>query len=310
MYSPGGRERTQFAQRWSRFWKGLGWAAFAGEVYADGDGFTLVGTGQKPCAFGPSLFKKRARGLVVHFRSNGTLASPPIRFRSPMFGAVSGFTLGRDTLLVGTPYANASTLRLTAVLPNGSLDPWFGNAGRAKVAAPWRGRYAAMDATASVVRAGPRAVLIVAGDGGRHDAQAIRIRIVGKALQPPLLPAVADASSVTRFRCRMPGSTVQMESCLERRRLELNRHANELIRTVWRGLDDAGRRYFAAAQQGWRVYVDNECTSRSGSWVDPRYPHSYIGGTSAPLRYATCEIAQTRSRINELRKTIADYARH
>lgn len=300
MYSPGGHERTQFTQRWNRFWNGLGWHAFSGDVYTDGDGFTLVGTGQRPCAEGPSLFQKRARGLVVHFRADGSLASRPIRFPSPMFGAVSGFRLGRDTLVAGWPYANASTLHLTAVLPNGSLDPWFGNRGRATVVAPWRGQYAGMDAAVTLDKVGRRAVLVVAADGGYHQLQAIRIRTVGKALQPPLLPVSTD-NSVAKFRCRMSGSTLEMESCLERRVLKLNRRANELIRTVWKGLDDTGRRYFAEAQQGWQVYVRDECTSESRSWVEPSSPHAYVGGTEAPLLYAGCVIDLTRSRIDELK---------
>jgi uncharacterized protein YecT (DUF1311 family) len=310
MYSPGGHERTQFTRRWNRFWKGLGWDAFSGDVYADGKGFTLVGTGQKPCAAGPPLFEKKAtknRGLVVHFRSDGRLGSRPIRFRSPMMGAASGFKLGRDTLVVGTPYANASILHLTAVLPNGSLDPWFGNGGRAQIRAPWRGQYAAMDAAVALDKVGRRAVLIIAGDGGNHQLQAIRIRAVGKALKPPLLPTSAGTDSVAKFRCRMPGNTLQMESCLEQRILKLNGRVDELIRKWWGGLDDAGRRYFTAAQQGWRVYVRNECTSKSGGWVEPSAPHSYVGGTEAPITFASCVIDLTRARINELTKTVAPH---
>jgi uncharacterized protein YecT (DUF1311 family) len=310
VYSPKGHERTRFTQRWNRFWNGLGWHAFSGDVYADGNGFTLVGTGQGPCAEGPPLFKKKARGLVVHFRSDGSIVGRPARFRAPMFGAVSGFTLGRDTLFVGTPYANASTLHLTAVLPNGSLDPWFGNGGHARVRAPWRGQYAAMDAAVTFDKVGRRAVLIVAGDGGYHQDQAIRIRTPGRALRPQLLPTWASPDSVARFRCRTPGSTVEMESCMERRILKLNRRVNALIRTAWRGFDDAGRRYLAAAQQGWQVYMENECTRNSGAWSEPSSPHSYVGGSEAPLLYGTCEVALTRARIRELTTTPGNPAPH
>lgn len=300
VYGPQGHERSRFTQRWKRFWKGLGWAAFSGDLYADGNGFTLVGTGQRPCAEGPPLFKKSARGLVVHFRSDGSIVGRPARFRAPMFGAVSGFRLGRDTLLVGTPYANASNMHLTAVLPNGSLDPWFGNDGHALVRAPWRGQYAAMDAAVALDKVGRRAVLIVAGDGGYHQDQAIRIQIPGRAVRPQLLPTRAGADSVARFRCRTPGSTVEMESCVERQILRLNKRVNALVRTAWNSLDDAGRRYLAAAQQGWQVYMENECTRNSGAWPEPSSPHSYVGGSGAPLLYGTCEVTLTRSRIREL----------
>jgi len=159
MYRPEGHERTEFEQRWKRFWNALGWHAFSGSVYVDGNDFTLVGTGQRPCAYGPPLFQKKARGIVAHFRPNGTLASRPARFESPMFGAVSGFTIGRETLLVGTPYANQSRLRLTAVLANGSLDPRFGNGGRARIHAPWRGQDATMNAYATTDKVGRHALL-------------------------------------------------------------------------------------------------------------------------------------------------------
>lgn len=314
MYGPNGHERTQFERRWKRFWNGLGWHAFSGDVYADGNGFTLVGTGQKPCAYGPPLFEKKAnkaRGLVVHFHSDGSLERPAARFLAPMAGSVSGFTLGRDTLVVAAPYANQSTLRLTAVLPNGSLDPWFGNGGRARIRAPWRGQYAAMDAAVAFDKVGRRAVLLVAADGGYHQVQAIRIRTVGEALQPELLPTRPPPDSVARFRCDMRGGTVHIESCQVRRQLALNRRINHLVHTVWRLLgSDAGRRYFAEAQQGWVTYARNECTSRARAWVAPSSPQSYVGGSDAPIRFTACELGLTRARIRELVATAATLRPH
>ncbi len=83
------------------------------------------------------------------------------------------------------------------------------------------------------------------------------------------------------------------------------------MRTVWRRLgDDKGRRYFTEAEQSWETYERNECVSRSRGWSARHAPHSYAGGTSAPLRFAACEVALTHARIGELMKTAAALAPH
>jgi hypothetical protein len=51
-----------FGNRLGRFWHALGFGAFVGDVHIDGEGFTLVGTGQRPCADGPSFFRTVGHG--------------------------------------------------------------------------------------------------------------------------------------------------------------------------------------------------------------------------------------------------------
>ncbi len=51
-----------FGNRLGRFWHALGFGAFAGDVHIDGEGFTMVGTAQRPCADGPSFSAPSATG--------------------------------------------------------------------------------------------------------------------------------------------------------------------------------------------------------------------------------------------------------
>jgi uncharacterized protein YecT (DUF1311 family) len=90
----------------------------------------------------------------------------------------------------------------------------------------------------------------------------------------------------------------------------LNVRINHLIKIIWARLGAApsgatGRRYFATAERAWESYVRNECASRSRSWIDPASPHSYVGGTLAPILYAACQEGLTAARLRELTKTAA-----
>ena len=125
--------------------------------------------------------------------------------------------------------------------------------------------------------------------------------------EAPASPNRPGHYSVARFRCpKHPDTTIDFESCSERRVLALNARVNRVTETIWRRLRSAvGRRYFAKGERAWEAYVRNECAARSASWVDPRSPHSYAGGTLAPVLGGRCEAELTASRLSELTKTAA-----
>jgi hypothetical protein len=69
MVEPGGQPVPLFQQRLSKFWKALHFDAFTGSVYADGAGFTIIGTGQTTCY--ASKPAPSATGLIAHFGTDG-----------------------------------------------------------------------------------------------------------------------------------------------------------------------------------------------------------------------------------------------
>jgi hypothetical protein len=175
MLTPVGRPVPLFAKRLGRFWHGLDFGAFVGDVYVDGEGFTLIGTGQKPCAEGPSFSAPSARGLIARFRADGELVSRTTRVRSRLYGTVDAIHDGTETFAVESPYADPTRLTITARRTDGSIDSRFGKNGRASVRTPWRGFNAKLDTNAAITRAGPRAIVIVATRRGR--LQLIRLRL-------------------------------------------------------------------------------------------------------------------------------------
>jgi hypothetical protein len=176
MLRPSGRPVPLFATRLSRFWRGLRFGAFEGDTYVDGNGFTLIGTGQRPCASGPSFSGPSATGLIARFRADGELAIRPIRFPSRLSG-VQAFHSGSDTLVVESPYTDPTQLTVTARRSDGSVDPRFGSGGRARIQAPWRGPNAALDTTVSITNAGPGAIVVIATRSGHNELQVIRVRL-------------------------------------------------------------------------------------------------------------------------------------
>lgn len=157
------------------------------------------------------------------------------------------------------------------------------------------------------------AVIVAGCAGGRHSgARSSETRAAAAApLKAPVLPTTASPRSVARFPCKRGGTTVELESCSVRRVLALNSRLNRLIKLTWRRLgDDTGRRYFVTAARAWEAYVRNECTSRSRGWINPKVPHSYVGGTLAPVLDGACQVELTRARLRELAKTAATLAPH
>jgi hypothetical protein len=174
MLTPSGRPVPTFRKRLDRFWRGLGFGAFVGDAYIDGDGFTLVGTGQRPCAEGPSFSAPSSTGLIARFRVDGVPVSGTIRVPSRLYGTVVATHDGNDILVVESPYADPTRLTITARRADGSIDRRFGSNGRASIRTPWRGFNAKLDTAVSIARAGPRAVVVVATRSGR--LQVIRVR--------------------------------------------------------------------------------------------------------------------------------------
>ena len=174
MLLPSGQPVPQFAKRLDRFWHGLAFGAFVADVYVDGDGFTLVGTGEKQC---DGYRPPRAAGLIARFRTDGKPAGATVRFPSRMYGEVHAFREGEDIFLVLVPYADQTQLTVTARRPDGSVDPRFGSRGRASIRTPWRGREAALETMVSVNRANPGTLVVVATEDGRKQLQVIRVRL-------------------------------------------------------------------------------------------------------------------------------------
>lgn len=175
MLTSSGKPVPQFKQRLERFWRGLGYGAFVGTVSLDSQHFTLVGTGQKPCASGPSFSAPSASGIIERFDANGKPSGSTVRFPSRLYGYVHAFHIGDDILVAGSPYADPTRIAVIALRRNGSRDSRFGNDGRVSIRTPWRGFNAALETAVSIMRAGPNAITIVATESGKF--QLIRVRL-------------------------------------------------------------------------------------------------------------------------------------
>ncbi len=177
MLTPSGAPEPMFAQRLERFWRAHQFGAFVGDVRVDGEGFTLAGTGQKPCYDEPPGSTARATGLLAHFRTDGTPAAPTIRFPSQMYGSVQLLADGHDAILAESPYANPTEVTLTALRPSGAADTRFASHGRARIAAPWRGSSAKLSTMVAIDEAGPAEIVIIATESERNELELIRVRL-------------------------------------------------------------------------------------------------------------------------------------
>jgi hypothetical protein len=141
--------------------------------------------------------------------------------------------------------------------------------------------------------------------GGGNTASVATTGVGPPRLKPPLLPTTAGPKSVARFRCpKRPISSVDLQSCAARRVLALNAKINERSKVIWSRLGgDTGRRYFMKSERAWRAYVVKQCTSRSRAWIDPAHPHTYVGGTAAPVVFAACQEELTLSHLREATET-------
>jgi len=177
MLTPSGAPEPGFAQRLQRFWHAQGFGAFIGDTYVDREGFTLVGTGQKPCYDEPPGSTVPATGLMARFRIDGTPARPVVRFRSQMYGSVQALPDGHGEILAEMQYADPTHITLTALAPDGSTDPRFASHGSARIRTPWRGSNATLSTTVSIDQATPSEIVIVATESERSQVQLIRVRL-------------------------------------------------------------------------------------------------------------------------------------
>jgi hypothetical protein len=177
MFTPYGRAVAGFKQRLDRFWSKQKFGTFVGDVYVDGDGFTVVGTGQTDCyAFPNSNSSSKGQvGVRAHFRTNGTLPKAPVRFASKMYGSVDAFRYGRDTLLVEETYADETKLWVRLLRPDGTFDHSFGRHGQIVVLTPWRGADS-IEVEVTDATAGTHTLVLTASRGERTVALT-RVRV-------------------------------------------------------------------------------------------------------------------------------------
>lgn len=177
MLTPSGAPEPMFVTRLQQFWDAHRFGAFVGDVYVDSEGFTLVGTGQRPCYDEPPGSIARATGLIAHFRADGTPAGHTVRFPSQMDGSVQVVPDGHDAILAASPYADPTNITLTALHPDGSMDTRFASHGSARIRTPWHGVNAKLSTTVSIDEASPSEIVIVATESEREQMQLIRLRL-------------------------------------------------------------------------------------------------------------------------------------
>ena len=170
-----GQPVAHFAGRIASFWRRSGFHAFVGDTYVDHGGFTLVGTGQKPCADGPRYSAKSATGVLARFQTNGLAAAPTVRFPSKLYGGFDGFKDGIDTLILESPYIDTTRQTLLLLRPDGSTDTGFGTDGRVRIRTPWRGHDAAVATSLLVIKAGPKSLVLVVTADGHRQLQVTRV---------------------------------------------------------------------------------------------------------------------------------------
>ena len=159
-----------FAARLRRFWEALGFNAFVGDVYVAGQGFTLVGTGQKPCAESLGFSAPSATGLLARFQTDGQQAGPTIRFPSRLQAGGEVLLDGHDAIVVTGPLTDQLPLTLTALRPSGMTDTSFGIRGRVQIRTTVHG-------TISITQASPTEIVAIATGYGRNQVQLVRVRL-------------------------------------------------------------------------------------------------------------------------------------
>jgi hypothetical protein len=175
--TPSGAPVPMFATRLERFWEALGFGAFVGDAYVDGDGFTLVGTGEKRCAEGEASSAQSATGLIARFRSDGRAAAPMVRFPSRLYGRAWAFPDGHDSVLAASTWGEPAQLSLMALRPDGSADPRFASHGRVQVHTSARGNLNEELERVSVTEANPTELVLLATQSGREQLHLIRLRL-------------------------------------------------------------------------------------------------------------------------------------
>lgn len=171
MFTSSGQPVAGFGNRLGRFWRNHSFGAFVGDVYVDGSGFTLVGTGQRPCADGRRISAKSAHGVLVHFNANGSLNGPVVRFASKLYGQIGAFKRGSNTLLAETGYGSAATSLLRMIGPTGAAVTTFGKTGVVTLRLPWQA------AQPTVIDAGGAELVAVATADEQKQFGVIRLSV-------------------------------------------------------------------------------------------------------------------------------------
>jgi hypothetical protein len=131
MLSPSGEPVPHFVERIARFWKALGFrpegygskdraGTFSGNVFVQGDGFTLAGMGHRESLEDLDRVRPpRAPGLIARFKPDGELAGTPIRFRSEMLWSVTASPEGHHIMLEGTSWEHPNRQVRIVLEPDG-----------------------------------------------------------------------------------------------------------------------------------------------------------------------------------------------
>ncbi|HET8895547.1 MAG TPA: hypothetical protein VFM96_15775 [Gaiellaceae bacterium] len=176
MLTPSGHPVPLFANRLARFWRELDLGAFLGNAFVDGNGFTVIGTGQRPCDDGLYAHPPPTHGFIARFRANGQLVGRLVRFRSRM-ESVSAFKHGDEALLVTSPpLADLPDYVVTARRLDGSVDPWFGRRGRVRLPAPWQRRNATDVRMVDVSSTTNGELIVLAWQDGLYQLRFLRLR--------------------------------------------------------------------------------------------------------------------------------------
>jgi uncharacterized protein YecT (DUF1311 family) len=142
-------------------------------------------------------------------------------------------------------------------------------------------------------------VLVVAGCGAAKPASTLTSNgtRTGVPLKPPRLRTSPTAFSVGQFACpKNPVSTVEIESCLVRRKLALNASINRRVTVVFRLLKERrsarALRRFVQDERAWLSYRDASCRSPSDI---------YEGGTASGVVYGDCVVKLNAAHLRELK---------
>mgnify|MGYP001546705824 FL=1 len=171
MFTPAGKRVAGFAQGQDSFWRTHNFGAFVGDAYVDGDGFTLVGTGQRPCANGPKVSAKSAHGVIAHFTANGTIVGHATNFPSKLSFGISAFKHGDDTLLYEGSFGDASSELLRLIGSDGSALTSYGTNGVVRVTPPSPG------SQSQVFPTGPTSLAVVATEDGKAQFSVTRLDV-------------------------------------------------------------------------------------------------------------------------------------
>lgn len=171
MFTSSGTPVPGFDGRMNRFWRIHPFGAFVGDAYVDGNGFTLVGSGQQPCADGRHLLRKPPHGLIAHFTADGAVVGHSMPFPSQLYGEISAFKHGPNTLVVEGSLQNASTELLRLLRPDGTTIKSYGADGVVRVRLPWVGSHPDVFASA------PTSLVVVATEDGRTTMAVTRLTV-------------------------------------------------------------------------------------------------------------------------------------